>query len=77
MAVTVSTGWRLRTPGVCLECGSEDDWHEDGRGFILCGCQACPDCGELSAENFHAADCPQLDEEWADDDREDGDDDDS
>ena len=50
--------------GKCFECGSEDDWHEDGRGNVLCGCQACPDCGMVDAYGFHNAGCPQVREEW-------------
>ena len=57
---TVNTGWRTVTPGECFNCGCDDDWHVDGRGNIMCGCQACPDCGILDAEGFHEEDCPQL-----------------
>lgn len=63
MALNVNTGWRNITPGNCGICGSDDDWHDDGRGNVLCGCQACPDCGELDAYNMHAAGCPCLEEE--------------
>ena len=62
MAITVNTGWRVVTPGECFGCGFEDDWKVDGRGNILCGCQACPDCGILDAYGFHEAGCPQLQE---------------
>lgn len=58
MAKTVSTGWRSITPGECVECGSDDCWDCDGRGAVLCSCQACPYCGMLSAEGFHEQDCP-------------------
>ena len=58
----VNTGWRIVTPGACVVCGFDDQWQEDGRGTILCSCQACVDCGELSAYGFHAPGCPQLEE---------------
>lgn len=60
MAATVSTGWRAVTPGECFECGFDDEWECDGRGAILCSCQACPYCGLVSAEGFHERDCPAL-----------------
>ena len=60
MAITVNTGWRNVQPGRCAECGFDDDWTADGRGNILCGCQACPDCGILDAYGFHESGCPQL-----------------
>jgi hypothetical protein len=63
MAKTVFTGWRTVTPGECSCCGFDDDWSCDGRGAVLCGCQACAECGELSAEGFHAQGCPELEEE--------------
>lgn len=60
MAKTVFTGWRKVTPGRCLLCGFDKYWICDGRGNILCECQACVECGELSADNFHAGNCPTL-----------------
>jgi hypothetical protein len=63
MAETVFTGWRTVTPGACSSCGSRDDWSCDGRGNVMCGCQACSDCGMLDAYGFHEADCSQLKEE--------------
>lgn len=62
MAKSVFTGWRTVTPGKCCECGCDDDWSDDGRGNVLCGCQACAECGELSAYGFHAQGCPALEE---------------
>ena len=62
MAITVNTGWRNVTPGECLGCGFHDDWTVDGRGNVLCGCQACPDCGILDAYGFHNTGCTQLQE---------------
>jgi hypothetical protein len=64
MPSTLFTGWRTVTPGACDACdacGSDDDWQVDGRGNILCSCQACVDCNELDAYGFHAAGCPQID----------------
>ena len=43
--------------GACPECGDEWDWHSDGRGSVLCGCQACCDCGEVWG---HSAGCSSL-----------------
>lgn len=63
MAATVFTGWRTVTPGACSECGCDDDWTCDGRGNVMCGCQACPDCGLLDAYGFHETGCPQLADE--------------
>lgn len=63
MAKTVSTGWRKVTPGKCSECGCDDDWSCDGRGNVLCGCQACVGCGILDAYGFHEHGCPVLKEE--------------
>lgn len=60
MGTTVSTGWKTITPGKCSECGSDDDWSCDGRGNVLCGCQACADCHLLDAYGFHNADCPLI-----------------
>ena len=60
MATTVFTGWRKVTPGKCTECGCDDDWSCDGRGNILCGCQACGECGILDAYGFHESGCPAL-----------------
>ena len=53
--------------GACRECGCEDDWHEDGRGNVLCGCQACPDCGMVDAYGFHNPGCPCLNEDEEED----------
>ena len=61
MAISVFTGWRTKTPGKCFECGSDNEWECDGRGNVLCGCQACPDCGCLDAYGFHNAGCAALD----------------
>ena len=60
MALTVFTGWCTVTPGECYLCGIDDDWTFDGRGTILCGCQACPDCGIVDAYGFHEPECPTL-----------------
>ena len=60
MAKTVSTGWRTITPGNCNECGFDKYWQCDGRGNIMCSCQACPDCGLVDAYEFHEVGCPQL-----------------
>jgi hypothetical protein len=60
---TVFTGWKTVTPGKCCECGENDQWECDGRGNIMCNCQACPDCGILDAYNFHNSGCPMLKEE--------------
>lgn len=60
MATTVFTDWRTVTPGRCLECGERDDWSCDGRGNILCGCQACAFCGSLDAYNMHEPGCSML-----------------
>lgn len=60
---TVNTGWRTVTPGDCDVCGFDDGWQVDGRGNILCDCQACPDCNLVSAYNFHEPGCPMLDKE--------------
>lgn len=65
MAVTVKTGClndRKVTPGSCHVCGFDDGWSVDGRGNVLCDCQACPDCGLLDAYGFHESDCPVLQE---------------
>ena len=62
MATKVFTGWKTVEPGRCFECGFDDEWTCDGRGNILCSCQACPDCGIIDASNFHEADCPRLQE---------------
>lgn len=60
MAKSCFTGWRTVTPGACHECGESDDYSCDGRGNVLCACQACPDCGLLDAYGFHESDCAQL-----------------
>ena len=57
---TLNTGWRNVTPGKCAECGCDDDWSCDGRGNVLCSCQACPDCGLLDAYGMHESDCVVL-----------------
>jgi len=62
---TVFTGWRTVTPGKCFECGSADEWQCDGRGNVLCSCQACPDCGIVDAYGFHEPGCPVLAESEA------------
>ncbi len=62
MAKQVFTGWRTVTPGKCSECGCDDDWSCDGRGNVLCGCQACGECGMLDAYGFHESGCPLLKE---------------
>jgi hypothetical protein len=62
MAKTVFTGWRTVTPGVCSDCGCIDAWECDGRGNVLCDCQACPDCGLLDAYGMHESSCPALEE---------------
>lgn len=62
MATNVRTGWRSVTPGRCFECGSDDCWQVDGRGNVLCDCQACPDCGLVDAYGFHDPGCPALEE---------------
>lgn len=67
MPKTVDTGWRIVTPGKCLECGSDDDWQVDGRGNILCACQACLDCGIVDAYGFHEPGCPVLAEQERED----------
>lgn len=59
---TVNTGWRTITPGECLECGCDDCWTCDGRGNVLCDCQACPDCGIIDAYGFHEPTCPKVKE---------------
>ncbi len=61
---TVNTGWRKITPGACLECGESDGWEVDGRGNVLCECQACPDCHLLDAYGMHEHNCPQLAQGW-------------
>ena len=63
MAQVVSTGWRTVTPGKCYVCGATDDWSCDGRGNVLCECQACPACGLLDAYGFHNQGCEYLDGE--------------
>lgn len=60
MSATVHTGWRSVTPGACFECGQDDAWTVDGRGNVLCDCQACPDCGLVDAYGFHEPGCPAL-----------------
>jgi hypothetical protein len=59
---TVSTGWRSITPGDCYYCGYDDDWTCDGRGNVMCGCHACPDCGLVDAYGMHEPGCPCLEE---------------
>ena len=60
MSVSVFTGGRTTTPGDCSNCGFDDEWSVDGRGNVLCSCQACPDCGLLDAYGFHNPGCAQL-----------------
>jgi len=60
MAKSVFTGWRTITPGACDGCGYDDDYECDGRGNVLCGCQACPECGMLDAYGFHDGTCAML-----------------
>ncbi len=60
MPTSVFTGWRTITPGQCRECGFDTNWSCDGRGNVLCDCQACPDCGLIDAYGFHEAECIQL-----------------
>ena len=65
MSRTVQTGVlndRTVTPGACDICGCDDDWSVDGRGNVLCSCQACPGCDLLDAYNMHEANCPVLEE---------------
>jgi hypothetical protein len=65
---TVDTGWRKVTPGKCMECGFDENWQVDGRGNVLCSCQACPDCLLVSAYGFHEPGCPAVEEEDGGDD---------
>lgn len=59
---SVYTGGRHSvTPGKCSECGSDDAWTCDGRGNVMCDCQACPDC--RNPYGFHDHGCPTLREE--------------
>lgn len=44
MAKRLYTGWRVKTPGNCRDCGSDSDWGIDGGGAILCSCS--PDFDE-------------------------------
>lgn len=60
MAKTVFTGWKTITPGPCQECGYDDNWTCDGRGNVMCECQACVDCGIIDAYGFHNPGCPQI-----------------
>lgn len=45
----------------CSECGFDDDWHENGRGDLFCGCQVCPECHEMDP-GWHAAGCSELEQ---------------
>jgi hypothetical protein len=63
VAKIVFTGWREVTPSMCGYCGSSDNWQCDGRGNILCDCQACPDCGIIDSYGFHNPDCSRLEKE--------------
>ena len=63
MATTVNTGWRTVTPGKCFGCGERDNWTVDGRGNVLCDCQACAFCGLVDAYGFHESGCSMLNEE--------------
>jgi len=60
---TVFTGWRSITPGPCYFCGFDDSWTCDGRGNVMCECQACVDCGIVDCYGFHEPGCPQITEE--------------
>lgn len=60
MNKTVSTGWKVVTPGECMQCGFDDGWQCDGRGNILCECQSCPDCGIVDAYGMHESGCSEL-----------------
>jgi len=62
MSRKIFTGWRTVIPGKCFDCGEDDMWYCDGRGSILCACQACPDCGILDAYGFHEDGCPQIED---------------
>ena len=62
MARVVFTGWKTVTPGPCFTCGYDDEWTCDGRGNLLCSCQACAFCGILDAYGFHNEGCPELKE---------------
>jgi hypothetical protein len=35
----------------------DDCWVCDGRGNIMCDCQACLECGIVDAYGFHHPDC--------------------
>jgi len=59
---TIETGWKAVTPGKCFECGFDDGWTMDGRGNVLCECQACVECGIIDAYGFHNAGCPCIEE---------------
>lgn len=48
----------------CDECGSDRDFIEDGRGNILCACQACPDCNMVDAYGFHEPGCPRVRDDY-------------
>jgi hypothetical protein len=63
MSKSVFTGWRTVVPGKCLCCGFDDDWFCDGRGNVLCGCQACPECHRVDAYGFHEPECPVVRDE--------------
>lgn len=66
---TVHTGWRSVTPGPCDACGYDDGWTVDGRGNVLCDCQACPSCGLVDAYGMHEPGCSVLDQADPDDPR--------
>lgn len=58
---------RLRRGGRtlrCHECGSDSDFIEDGRGNVLCSCQACPDCDMVDAYGFHEPGCPRVRDDY-------------
>ena len=61
MAATVFTGWRTVRPGKCFYCGDAESWDCDGRGNVLCDCQACIECNLKDAYGFHNPGCPALD----------------
>jgi hypothetical protein len=65
MSAAVHTGWRSVVPGNCSACGYPDGWTVDGRGNVMCECEACPDCGCLDAYGFHDSGCPVLTEDTA------------
>lgn len=65
MAKTVDTGYREFTPGECYNCGCDADWVCDGRGNVMCSCQACIGCGIIDAYGFHEPGCSVKEEREA------------